>query len=191
MQIEYEKRFIVGDLDALLRSLIEEHGCIFDSEFFQTRAIYKDKPDAKEWFRLRREKEATTFTYKSVEGDEVREIQIEVSSYDDMLLILKQMGHEPKTTHENYRRLLTFTHKNLKAPITLALDTWPEIGHILEIEGGSEEDIEVAKLLLGLLLFQELPSIWDIYEERGKSILERSICFSEEEREALGTSSKV
>lgn len=178
--MEHEIRFRVDDVQKVINDLVAL-GCNYNYQFLQTRSVFDTGTGKSSWLRLRKG-EKVTFALKSASETGVQEFEVEVDSYEKMLNILISLGYQPRAQHENYRRKLIFSHRSLKAPIEIDLDTWPEIGHVLEIEGAYESDVLAAVGLLGLDGLNPENPIWEIYEKDGlTSILDRDLSFSDEE----------
>jgi len=181
-QLEHEVRFRIDNSEEVIAKLLNRGVCFVD-EYMQIRAVFDVGANKGTWLRLRKGKK-TTLAIKQVTEQGTEESEVEVSSYEDMLQILANLGFTPKAEHQNYRREYVFNHSSLADPVNITVDTWPEIGHVLEVEGADSEQVVLAISLLGLGSLQPASAIWDIYEEDGRpSILDRDLSFSDDEVE--------
>lgn len=178
--LEHEVRFRIDDLDGIIQQLLSS-GAIFVTEFMQIRSVFDTGSGKGTWLRLRKG-EVTTLALKRVTDQGTEETEVVVDSYDQMLQILKNLGLNPKAEHQNYRREFTFNHATLSNALNISLDTWPEIGHVLEVEGEDYNEVALAIGLLGLSSYEAASPVWDVYVEDGKSpILDRDLHFTDEE----------
>lgn len=136
MKIEYEAKFFVVDKDAYIQKLYSLGAVLMHERSLLKRALFVGpKSNPSNWLRIRAEFGKTFVTYKElVQGDvrlvdNVRELQIEVSSYQDTITLFSLMGYEVFRRIENYRQ--TFIYKNCE----VTLDEWPGLPLISEIEG--------------------------------------------------------
>ncbi len=146
MNTEYEVRILninVQEIIQKLESLKAEK--IFDA--LQKRYVYDFKPKINnKWIRLRTNGKKTTLTIKDLTAktiDGTKELEIEVSDFEKMNLILKDLGYIPKGYQENKR--IQYQLNGVEVDI----DYWPLIPTYLEIEGSSEEEVYNTLELLG------------------------------------------
>ena len=138
MNTEYEIRIIEIDKDYILKKL-EEIGAKKIGEYNQKRYVYDMKPKKdSQWIRLRTDGYKTTLTYKNILDntiDGTKELEVEVSDFNDTNKLLEIMGYINKGYQENNR--IKFELNNIEIDI----DTWPMIPTYMEIEGKNEKDI--------------------------------------------------
>lgn len=150
MQTEFEAKFLDIDKDDLRERLKENGAKLLYSEMLMQR-VCLDFPDkslrAKSaWIRLRKEFGKVTLTYKvsperTIDG--TKEIEVEVSDFDQTRAILSAMGMTEKSFQETKREewILDDVH--------IMIDTWPWIPAFVEIEGESAEAVQAVSEKLG------------------------------------------
>ena len=138
MNTEYEIRVIEIDKEDIIKKL-DEIGAKKIGEYNQKRYVYDTKPKKdSQWIRLRTNGDKTTLTYKNIIDntiDGTKELEIEVSDFNETNKLLEIMGYVNKGYQENNR--IRFELNNVEIDI----DTWPMIPTYLEIEGKNEEEI--------------------------------------------------
>lgn len=138
MKTEYEVRKLNISFEETIRK-IEEMGAEKVGEYHQKRYVYDFIPAQKgRWIRLRSNGKTSTLTIKEIKSlhiDGTKELEIEVSDFNDTNEILMKLGYLPRTFQENFRIEYTINGVNLD------LDKWPMIPPYLEIEGNSEIDV--------------------------------------------------
>ncbi len=139
MKTEYEVRVLEVDTEEMIKKL-EKLGATKNGEFDQRRYTYDlDPNDQSKWIRLRTNGTTTTLTLKNIENTTItgtKELEIEVSSFEDTKELLERIGFKPKAYQENKRI------QYILDGVELDIDTWPLIPTYMEIEGNSEEDVE-------------------------------------------------
>ena len=145
MNTEYEIRVIDIDKEDIIKKL-EELGAKKVGEFNQKRYVYDVKPkNDSQWIRLRTDGYKTTLTYKNIVDNTVdgtKELEIEVSDFDNANELLEILGYVNKGYQENNR--IKYELNNIEVDI----DTWPMIPAYLEIEGKNEKEVmDTLKLL--------------------------------------------
>ena len=145
MHIEYEERVLEIDEKSIIEKIEMCKGKKV-GEFFQKRYVYDFMPKREnEWIRLRTNGEKTTLTYKNVEKNSIdgtKELEVEVSDFEETNELLKILGYIPKAYQENNRI------RYIINDVELDIDTWPKIPTYLEVEGENIEKVkEVEKLL--------------------------------------------
>lgn len=145
MHTEYEVRVLEIDKEKLIAKL-EKLGATKIADFEYKRRVYNfNPPTDKKWIRLRTDGTKTTLTIKKIESLEIdgtKEIEIEVSDFEETNNILEELGYKAHTYQESKR-----TRYVLK-DVELDIDTWPYIPTYLEIEGKDEEAVkDMIKLL--------------------------------------------
>ena len=145
MHTEYEVRVLDIDTEKLVKKL-EALGAKKIDDFDYKRRIYNFNPaiDSK-WIRLRTDGKKTTLTIKKLENLEIdgtKEIEIEVSNFEETNSMLNELGYTSHTYQENKRTRYVLND------VELDIDTWPYIPTYLEIEGKDEKSVkDMIKLL--------------------------------------------
>lgn len=139
LHIEYECRILeINKEEFILR--LEELGAVKKGEYFQRRFVYDFNPKIpNKWIRLRTNGKATTLTIKEIIDktiDGTKELEINVSSFDDTNKILNELGYIARNYQENKR--ITYILDNVEIDI----DTWPLIPTYVELEGNNKESVD-------------------------------------------------
>ena len=158
VDIEYECRVLEIDVDSFMK-LLEDNGAIKKGEYFQKRNVYDFKPvDPNKWIRLRSNGDVVTLTLKKLEDrnsiEGTKELEIEVSSFEQTDAILNELGYHSRTYQENRRNSYTLDR------VEIDIDTWPLIPTYAELEGKNKEDIE--KLIEKLNLDRNKITTYDV-----------------------------
>ena len=169
MESEYEITVLDIDVSEIEKKL-ESIGAVKQGEYFQKRNLYNFHEEYRGRFiRLRTNGEKTTLTIKDKSAKKeigsVKELEIEVSSFEKANEILELLGYEHSTYQENKRIIYKLGH------IEFDIDTWPMIPTYLEIEGKNKEDVE--KMIKILDIDEEklsLDKVSEIYEKYGIDI---------------------
>lgn len=145
MHTEYELRVLDINKEEIIKKL-EELGAEKIADFDYKRRVYNFHPAADhKWIRLRTDGRKTTLTIKKLESLEIdgtKELEIEVSDFDETDMILNELGYTAHTYQENKRI------RYMLNGVEFDIDSWPYIPTYLEIEGKSEESVkEMVKLL--------------------------------------------
>ena len=145
MHIEFEERILEVDKDKMI-SKLESLGAIKKGEWFQKRYVYDFNPVREnEWIRLRTNGEVATLAYKNVEKNTVdgtKELEVEVSDFEETNELLNVLGYKAKGYQENKRI------RYMLNDVEIDIDSWPMIPTYMEIEAESEEKVkEIEKLL--------------------------------------------
>lgn len=139
MHTEYEVRVLEIDKDKLVKKL-ETLGAKKVAEFDYKRRIYNFNPAVNhKWIRLRTDGKKTTLTIKKLESLEIdgtKEIEIEVSDFEETNNILNELGYDSHTYQENKRI------RYILNDVELDIDSWPYIPTYLEIEGKDEKSVK-------------------------------------------------
>lgn len=139
MKTEYEVRVLEINTEEMIAKL-EAFGATKNGEYDQKRYTYDLKPkDESKWIRLRTNGEIATLTLKNIENTTItgtKELEIEVSNFEDTKELLSRIGFEPKAYQENKRI------QYILDGVELDIDTWPLIPTYMEIEGKSVDDVE-------------------------------------------------
>ena len=145
MHTEIEERILEIDVEKTIKKL-DELGAVKKGEWFYKRYTYDFIPARYgEWFRLRTNGEKSTLTYKKVESDKIdgtKELEIEVSSFENTKEILEILGYTPRNYQENKR--IRYMLKDVEIDI----DSWPKVPTYMELEGPSIEKIKEVEELL-------------------------------------------
>lgn len=146
--IETEVKFILSDVQSI-RERIVELGVDVKGRVFETNIRFEDIDESllrkKSLLRLRRDAN-TKLTYKSepaIKDDQFktfRELEVQVSDFTTMKLILEHLGFHQAQIYEKWRETFIFDDT------ILCLDTMP-FGDFLEIEGKKEYIREIASKL--------------------------------------------
>ena len=169
MESEYEITVLDIDVSEIEKKL-ESIGAIKQGEYFQKRNLYNFHEEYRGRFiRLRTNGEKTTLTIKDKSAKKeigsVKELEIEVSSFEKANEILELLGYEHSTYQENKRIIYKLGH------IEFDIDTWPMIPTYLEIEGKNKEDVK--KMIKILDIDEEklsLDKVSEIYKKYGIDI---------------------
>ena len=161
--IEYEVRVLDIDKDEMIKKL-NDLGATLVEDSYQSRYVYDFNPvNPSKWIRLRTNGSKSTLTIKSIEDktiDGTKELEVEVSSFEDTNLILNELGYKSKGFQENKR--IKFDYKGIEVDI----DSWPMIPTYLEIEGKSENEVYEMLDILGIDKKDTTTSdVQSIYEE--------------------------
>ena len=148
--IETEVKFNLFDVQSI-RERIMELGADVKSRVFETNMRFDDVHESllrnKSLLRLRRDAK-NTLTYKSepaIKDDQFktfRELEVQVSDFTTMKLILEHLGFHQAQIYEKWRETFIFNDA------ILCLDSMP-FGDFLEIEG-KKEFIKAAASKIGL-----------------------------------------
>ena len=146
--IETEVKFILSDVQSI-RERIVELGVDVKGRVFETNIRFEDIDESllrkKSLLRLRRDAN-TKLTYKSepaIKDDQFktfRELEVQVSDFTTMKLILEHLGFHQAQIYEKWRETFIFDDT------ILCLDTMP-FGDFLEIEGKKEYIRKIASKL--------------------------------------------
>lgn len=138
MKTEYEVRVLEIDKEELIEKL-ESLGAVKQGDYFYKRYVYEFNPPIYEkWIRLRTNGKKTTLTIKEIKSQEIdgtKELEIEVSDFEETNQILEKLGYQARNYQENKRT------RYLLGGVELDIDTWPRIPTYLEIEGNSTEEV--------------------------------------------------
>lgn len=138
MKTEYEVRVLEIDKAKMIETL-ENLGAKKNGDWHQKRYVYDIIPKSENsWIRLRTNGIKTTLAFKSVETktiDGTKEVEVEVSNFEDTNTILNQMGYYAKGFQENKRI------QYILDDVEIDIDTWPKIPTYLEIEGKDKESV--------------------------------------------------
>ena len=149
-QLETEIKFYLIDLPSM-RQRIVELGAESQGRFFESNVRFENPRQSlkikKSLLRLRRDQK-TRLTYKSTPPEEnnqfkiMKELEVEVSDFDTMHLILEALGFHHEQVYEKWSETLVLDQTQF------CLDRMP-YGDFLEIEG-QKNDIKNFATRLGL-----------------------------------------
>lgn len=149
MNREIEAKFTDIDIDNIRKRLKSIGAACEQPLRLMRRAVFHNpllvEKDA--FVRVRDEGDKVTMTYKqfddasSIHG--VRELEVEVSSFKDAILILEQTGLSNDTYQETRRETWVLDD------VEVAIDEWPWINPFVEIEGPSGKAVRSVAERLG------------------------------------------
>ena len=168
MHTEYELRVLDIDTEKVIKKL-EELGAEKIAEFNYKRRVYNFHPAVDhKWIRLRTDGKKTTLTIKKLESFEIdgtKELEIEVSDFEETNLVLNELGYTAHTYQENKRI------RYMLNGVELDIDSWPYIPTYVEIEGIDKNDIENILNILGYSFKDTIScTVDEIYKEIGLDI---------------------
>lgn len=145
MYIEIEERVLEINPEEIIKKL-EALNATKVGEWNQRRYVYDFNPIREnEWIRLRTNGKNTTLTYKNIEKNSIdgtKELEVEVSDFDETNQLLNVLGYNPKGYQENKRI------RYILNSVEVDIDFWPLIPPYLEIEATSVDDIRKIEELL-------------------------------------------
>jgi adenylate cyclase class 2 len=149
MKTEIEVKFLDVNFD-VLRIKLHELGAICEQPMRTMRrvAIENDfmRTDKDSFLRVRDEGDRVTMTYKqfdSLSVDGAKEIEVEVSSFEDTIAILEQAGLPAHTMQETRRETWSL------GGAEIMLDEWPWVKPYIEIEAAQESTLRDVAAKLG------------------------------------------
>ena len=149
MQTEIEVKFLDVNFDELREKLIELGGGCEQPMRLMRRAIIETETmkanDA--YLRVRDEGDKVTMTYKqfrSLSVDGAQEIEMTVGDFDTAIAMLSAIDLPYRSLQESKRETWKL------GDVEVVLDEWPWLKPYIEIEGGSEADLQTAAAELGL-----------------------------------------
>ncbi len=149
MNVEYEATFPNIDKTEVRRRLRAAGAALERPEYRQRRVTFNPPPkltDGKKWLRVRDEGNKITMSFKEVDGDKIenqKEICLTVSSFEQAVEFLQNVGCERKAYQESLRELW------LLEGVEITIDTWPFLEPLVEIEGNSEDSVRHVSEKLG------------------------------------------
>lgn len=148
MKTEYEAIFENADKEDIQNRLRNTGAVLEAPEFLQKRKLFF-LPDGREnaWLRVRNGNEKDTLTLKIVEGDSVddlKEIDLDISNYDEAIEMLEIIGCTNKAYQETKREIWKLDL------VEITIDEWPFLEPLVGVEGASEEEVGKACEKLGL-----------------------------------------
>ena len=145
MHTEFEVRVLDVNKENIIEKL-EKLNAQKIADFDYKRRVYNFNPPTNhKWIRLRTDGKKTTLTIKKIESFEIdgtKEMEVEVSDFEETNKMLEELGYKAHTYQENRRTRYVLND------VEFDIDSWPYIPTYLEIEGKSEESVkEMIKLL--------------------------------------------
>lgn len=145
MHTEIEERVLEIDQQQMIKKL-EKLGATKVGEWYQKRYVYDFIPKREnEWIRLRDNGEEVTLTYKNIENkgiDGTKELEINVSGFEETNQLLNVLGYQPKAYQENKRIRYKLNQ------VEIDIDMWPLIPAYMEIEGKIIEEVKQIEKML-------------------------------------------
>ena len=139
MHTEFEVRVLDVNKENIIEKL-EKLNAQKIADFDYKRRVYNfNPPTDHKWIRLRTNGTKTTLTIKQVLDstiDGTKEMEIEVSNFEETDKILNELGYVSHTYQENKRT------RYVLDGVEIDIDTWPYIPTYVEIEGKSIEEVE-------------------------------------------------
>lgn len=146
---EIECRFLEIDKEALVRKLkelgAEDHGEVMLEEtiFYDQELKWRDKH---RFIRLRKSGDKVKLAYKQHDKhtvDGTFEIEFGVEDYKKAEQLFEKIGLK---AHRHQQKL---RHTFILGEVTFDIDTWPRIPSYVELEGRSEEALQIAAKAVG------------------------------------------
>jgi adenylate cyclase class 2 len=155
MQKEIEIKFNKIDKESVRKKLKEVGAELIASEKLMRRhtfdlpdCVLKDLPENEyRWLRVRDEGDKITMTLKHLvdndSADNVDEVEIIVSDFDEACLLARELGMYQKNYQESKRE--SWQYKDIE----ICIDTWPGLEPFVELEGPSEQSLYDLAIKLG------------------------------------------
>ena len=146
MKTEIEVKFINIDIEQI-REKLRTAGAVCEQPMRLMKRALIEEPHHLErhsFIRIRDEGDKITLTYKRREDqaaskiDGTKEIEVEVSNFEDTVELFKEAGWEYKTFQESKRE----TWKLGTAEVVI--DEWPWLQPYIEIEAETEDEVKAA-----------------------------------------------
>lgn len=144
MNLEIEATFVEINKNELRAKLKAAGGKLIKPEILMRRIVFDTGEHS--FARVRDEGDRIVLTYKRQHNETLtgtEELNVEVSSYEDTIAILKASGLRAKADEESYRESWELNGTEID------IDTWPWIPSFVEIEGQSPEAVEKVATTLG------------------------------------------
>lgn len=148
MTSEIEAKFLDVDFHEI-RERLKKLGAVCEKPMRLMRRAIIETPElrAKHSFvRIRDEGDKVTLTYKQVDEDSltgVKEVEVDVSHFEDTILLFEQLGMKYKSFQESYRETWRL------GDVEIMLDEWPWLKPYIEVEGSSETQVKAVAAKLG------------------------------------------
>lgn len=170
MNTEIEAKFLDVDFGEM-RTKLEELGAVCEQSMRLMRRAIIETPEleAKHSFvRIRDEGDNVTLTYKQVDDDSltgVKEVEVNVSHFEDTILLFEQLGLKYKSFQESYRETWRLDD------VEIMLDEWPWLKPYIEVEGPSEIRVKEVATKLGfdwkMAVFGRVTSAYQVQYPHG------------------------
>ena len=135
--------------------------------------IKKFHNNSKKWIRVRQTNDKTTIAVKHILADnettlqQMQETEIEVPNINEANNLLEALGYSYKSYQEKER--ITYILDEYE----LDIDTWPGIPTYVEVEGTSEDDLNIILNKLGYSIKDTISCTADeVYRKYGKSMFD-------------------
>ncbi len=185
MSHEYEAKFLRIDSEDVRRRLKEVGATLVHPERLMKRKTFDflelSLRAVGAWVRVRDEGDKVTMSYKRIAAETMQgmsEVMVEVDDFDRACDFLQSVGLVETSFQENRRETW------MLMGCEVVIDWWPWIQPLVEIEGGSEQEIHGVSDLLGFDWSQKThggiePAYQDVYHISAQAIKElRSITFA-------------
>lgn len=137
MKNEIEAQFLDINKDDVRLKLREIGAELKKPEVLMRRVVFYTGEHS--FARVRDEGDRIVMTYKNVKDDYsilgTKEVNVEVSDYDDAILFLEGCGLKIKARQETKREIWKL------GEVEICIDTWPWIPTFIEIEGPTEDSV--------------------------------------------------
>jgi adenylate cyclase, class 2 len=169
MKTEIEVKFANISIEEIRKALKDAGAVCQQPMRLMRRALIEEPHHTKEhsFLRIRDEGDKITLTFKRRKDpynpgiDDVKEIEVEVSDFDDTLTLFSEAGWQYITFQESKRETWKLDETEV------VIDEWPWLNPYIEIEGETETSIRVAAKKLGLKWKDAQPVNTDIlYNEQ-------------------------
>jgi adenylate cyclase class 2 len=164
MKVEIEAKWVGVDFGDVREKLKELGAEMAYPERMMIRTVFSSFGDrAGEYARVRDEGNKVVMTYKRVSENSavgMREVNVVIDSYEKGVEFLREVGLRVKSIEETKRELWRYKG----AEITL--DTWPWVPEFVEIEAGSEIELEGIAEELGLKMTEAMYTSADLVYAR-------------------------
>lgn len=142
MKTEFEVKFYPINREELVEKIKNIWWTCQKENTLMRRIIFYHPTNKDAYLRVRDEWWKITSTYKEIsmgnlDINSVKEIEIEVSNYDSMINILKNIWVKQKSVQETQREVWTINDE-----IEIMIDLWPWLERFVEIEWESEEIVK-------------------------------------------------
>ncbi len=147
MKSEIELKFCPVDKDEMRKKLSNVGFIMTSPEFLMQRVTLHNPNLPDRWARVRQEYGKITLTIKRVLKEAIdgtEEEEVNVSSFEGAIDLMIAAGFRKTSYQENYRE--TWDKDGVEA----AIDTWPGLPPLVELEGPDESSVYNAVELLGL-----------------------------------------
>ena len=139
MKIENEITVLNINKKVLINKILHAGGVEVTPELKQVRCVYDFNPVQKnKWVRLRTNGIKNTLTIKETNGNSklgAKELEIEVSNFEETNRILNELGYRYRNRQENLRHVFMLDNAEI------SIDTWPHIQPYAEIEADTKDVI--------------------------------------------------